>query len=218
MHGLGACRALFSVSLLAAVPMPEHDSHPTSAPVAVGGPLIVWKGAFTPAEVDAIVALGDNLEPMRAEAIGRQEDADHLRITRVAWIERNAQTAWLYTRMEKIVLRLNTEFYKYDLYGLVEAFQYTVYEGSEGGHYNWHVDLGTPDTEPRKISLSLQLSDPATYEGCRLVLEAGNGPYLAEAARGTIIAFPSYVLHRVTPIESGTRKSLVIWVAGPEFR
>ena len=35
---------------------------------------------------------------------------------------------------------------------------------------------------------------------------------------GTVIAFPSYVLHRVTPIESGTRKALVIWVAGPEFR
>ena len=195
-------------------PMPK----PNSAPVAIGGPLIVWKDAFTPAEVDAVVAWGDKLEPMKAEIIGRQENADHLRITRVAWMERNAETAWLYARMEEIVLRINSEFYKYDLYGLVEAFQYTIYDGSEGGHYNWHVDHGAQNVEPRKISLSLQLSDPAGYEGCRLVLEAGDGPYPAEAARGTIIAFPSYVLHRVTPIESGTRKSLVIWVAGPEFR
>ena len=51
-----------------------------------------------------------------------------------------------------------------------------------------------------------------------LVIEAGDGAYPAEAARGTIIAFPSYVLHRVTPTESGVRKSLVIWVGGPEFR
>jgi predicted 2-oxoglutarate/Fe(II)-dependent dioxygenase YbiX len=50
------------------------------------------------------------------------------------------------------------------------------------------------------------------------VLEAGDGPYIAEGARGTVIAFPSYVLHRVTPIESGVRKALVVWVAGPEFR
>jgi PKHD-type hydroxylase len=92
------------------------------------------------------------------------------------------------------------------------------YEGGEGGHYNWHVDLGNKDAEPRKISLSLQLTDPSRYEGFRLVLEAGDGPYIADAALGTVIAFPSYVLHRVTPIESGIRKSLVVWVAGPEFR
>ena len=108
--------------------------------------------------------------------------------------------------------------YKYELFGLVEAFQYTVYDGEEGGHYNWHVDMGRENVEPRKISLSLQLTDPLDYEGCNLVLEAGDGPYVAERGRGTVVAFPSYVLHRVTPIESGTRKSLVVWVAGPEFR
>jgi PKHD-type hydroxylase len=189
-----------------------------SSPVPVGGPLVVWKDAFTPQEVDRIVAHGDGLMPMRAEIAGRNEGTDHLRITRVAWMERNEATAWLHTRLEEIVLRLNTEFYKYDLFGLVEAFQYTVYDGSEGGHYNWHVDLGAKTPDPRKISLSLQLTDPSHYEGCRLVLEAGDGPYIAESARGTNIAFPSYVLHRVTPIESGTRKSLVIWVSGPEFR
>jgi PKHD-type hydroxylase len=189
-----------------------------SGPVAIGGPLIVWKDAFSPDELDAIEALGDALTPMQAETSSTRPDTETLRITRVAWMERNADTAWLYARLEDIVLRLNTEFYKYDLYGLAEALQYTVYDGAEGAHYNWHVDLGTSNAEPRKISLSLQLSDPAGYEGCRLVLEAGDGPYAAERARGTLIAFPSYVLHRVTPIESGTRKSLVIWVAGPEFR
>ncbi|HMH64493.1 MAG TPA: 2OG-Fe(II) oxygenase [Rhizomicrobium sp.] len=189
-----------------------------SSPIPVGGPLIVWPDAFTPKELDVIIALGDRLAPMKAEVIARKDDTDHLRITRVAWMERNDETAWLYAKLEEIVLRLNTEFFKYDLFGLVEAFQYTVYDDTEGGHYNWHVDLGTQNTEPRKISLSLQLTDPADYEGCRLVLEAGDGPYIADASRGTVIAFPSYVLHRVTPIESGVRKSLVIWVAGPEFR
>ena len=116
------------------------------------------------------------------------------------------------------MLRLNTDIFRYDLYGLEKALQYTVYEGSEGGHYDWHVDTGPHNPEPRKISLSLQLSDPADYEGGRLVIEAGDGAYAAETRRGTIIAFPSYVLHRVTPTESGVRKSLVIWVAGPEFR
>jgi PKHD-type hydroxylase len=189
-----------------------------SSPVAIGGPLVVWKDAFAPAELDRIVALGDSLMPMRAAIAGRKQNTDHLRITRVAWIERNEEAAWLFTRLDEVVLRLNTQFYKYDLFGLVESLQYTIYDDADGGHYNWHVDLGNENVEPRKISLSLQLTDPSQYEGCNLVLEAGDGPYAAERARGAVIAFPSYVLHRVTPIESGVRKSLVIWVAGPEFR
>jgi PKHD-type hydroxylase len=198
--------------------MPNSDSPTLSSPIAIGGPLIVWPDAFTQEELDRIEAYGDGLAPMRAALAHRDDVPDYKRITRVAWIERKAETEWLYDRLQQIVLRLNTEFYKYDLYGLIEALQYTVYEGSEGGHYNWHVDLGNKSAEPRKISMSLQLTDPSRYEGCHLVLEAGDGPYLAEKTRGTVIAFPSYVLHRVTPIESGTRKSLVVWVAGPEFR
>ncbi len=190
-----------------------------SAPVNIGGyKVAVWKDAFTPAELDRIVALGDGLAPMRAQLEYGRDAADHTRITHVAWIERNASTEWLFARLEEIVLRLNNEIFHYELFGLSESLQYTVYEGSEGGHYNWHVDMGVHNLEPRKISLSLQLSDSSDYEGGRLVLEAGDGAYPAEAARGTIIAFPSYVLHRVTPTESGVRKSLVIWVAGPEFR
>ena len=142
----------------------------------------------------------------------------HHRITRVAWINRDADTEWLFVRLEEVVLRLNNEIYHYELYGLEKGLQYTIYEGAEGGHYNWHVDMGTHNPEPRKISLSLQLSAPADYEGGRLVIEAGDGAYPAETARGTIVAFPSYVLHRVSPTESGVRKSLVIWVAGPDFR
>jgi len=193
-------------------------NRPKSVPENVDGPVMIWKDAFMPGELDAIEALGDALMPARAKIAGHKLDIDRLRITSIAWMERNPQTAWLYARLEEMVLQLNTEFYKFDLFGLMEAFQYTVYDDREGGHYDWHVDLDGNKVEPRKISLSLQLSDPSGYKGCDLVLHAGNRTYSAERARGTLIAFPSYVVHRVTPIESGTRKSLVIWVAGPAFR
>jgi PKHD-type hydroxylase len=192
-----------------------------SAPVSAGGPsgpVVVWKDAFTPKEIDAIVAYGDQLAPMRAELAGRDDKPDHIRITRVAWMVRKPEIQWLHTRLEEMVLPINAEFYRYDLYGLNEAFQYTVYEGAQGGHYNWHVDMGEKRYEPRKISLSLQLSGPSDYEGGELVIQAGDGDCAAEKARGTLIAFPSYVLHRVEPVTAGIRKSLVIWVAGPEFR
>jgi len=192
---------------------------PKSFPQNVGGPVVVWKDVFTPKELDAIEALGDALMPMRAEIAGRNtENTEKLRITRVAWMERKPETAWLHARLEEVALHLNKEFYSFDLYGLVEAFQYTVYDDQEGGHFGWHVDLGGNDVEPRKISISLQLTDPEHYKGCELEVEAGHGCYVAERARGALIAFPSYVLHRVTPIESGIRKSLVIWISGPAFR
>ena len=192
-----------------------------SAPLNIGGPIpvVVWKDALTPDEVDAIIAYGDQLQPMKAEIAGRNDNTDHLRITRVSWIEhQRPEIRWLHTRLSEMVLQINAQFYRYDLYGLNEAFQYTVYEGAEGGYYGWHVDMGEKRYEPRKISLSLQLSDPSDYEGGDLVLEAGDGSYQGEKSRGTLIAFPSFVLHRVVPVTSGVRKSLVIWVAGPEFR
>lgn len=179
---------------------------------------MVWKAVLTPKEVDAIIAYGDGLKPMKAELASRKDNIDYLRLTRVAWMLRNPEIAWLHARLEEMVLQINAQFYRYDLYGLNEPFQYTVYEGAQGGYYGWHVDMGEKNYEPRKISLSLQLSEPCDYQGGDLELEVGDGPYKAEKARGTLIAFPSYVLHRVTPVTSGIRKSLVIWVAGPEFR
>ena len=190
-----------------------------TAPVVIGEHKVaVWKDVFTPAELDRIIAIGDGLSPMRAQLDYGKDAAEHHRITRVAWINRDADSDWLFARLEEVALRLNNEVFHYELYGLEKGLQYTIYEGAEGGHYNWHVDMGVHNPEPRKISLSLQLSDPADYEGGRLVIEAGDGAYPAETARGTVIAFPSYVLHRVSPTESGVRKSLVTWVAGPEFR
>jgi PKHD-type hydroxylase len=189
-----------------------------SKPQNVSGPIVVWKDLFSPKELDAIEAYGDSLMPERAGVVGGDSITDHTRITRIAWILHKPEMEWLFAKLEKAVLEINAQFYSFDLFGLEQAFQYTVYDGAEGGHYDWHVDLGGHDTEFRKISLSLQLTEPTRYEGCDLTLQAGSGPFSAERARGTLIAFPSYVLHRVTPIQSGLRKSLVIWVAGPPFR
>ncbi len=92
----------------------------------------------------------------------------------------------------------------------------------KAGHFDWHKDYGraadNPGQEPRKLSLSIQLSDGADYEGCDLLVRSGNQIDTAPRRRGTVIAFPAYTLHRVTPITAGTRKSLVAWAYGPEFR
>ena len=179
-----------------------------------------WADAFSPAELDRIVAHGDALAKEKAILVmggAEHEVVDSIRVTQTAWIRRNDETAWLYERMQQTIRELNAQGWKYALSDFSEAFQYTVYRGEEGGHYDWHVDHG-PLPVQRKLSISVQLSDSDSYEGCDLQFMAGNKMQIAPRDRGAIIAFPSYVLHRVTPITRGVRKALVAWVTGPNFR
>jgi PKHD-type hydroxylase len=62
------------------------------------------------------------------------------------------------------------------------------------------------------------LSDPEEYQGGQLEVYTGVAPQEIKKEKGLISLFPSYVLHRVTPITSGIRKTLVVWICGPSFR
>jgi len=127
----------------------------------------------------------------------------------------------LYLRMEAIVLRLNADLFHFDLTGLT-TMQYAVYRQEEAGYFDWHNDYGRyrgdPVQEPRKITMSLQLSEGESYKGCDLEVRASHPIDIAPRERGALFAFRANALHRVTPITLGVRKSLVIWAAGPEFR
>jgi PKHD-type hydroxylase len=70
----------------------------------------------------------------------------------------------------------------------------------------------------RKLSFSVMLTDPEEYEGGELLLKIDSFPITPPNKKGTVIFFPSYVLHEVTPVTKGTRKTLVGWVLGPKFR
>lgn len=187
----------------------------------VRGSLVTWDGLFTPAELDAITAYGDALTHEKAEVADTTRTHPNLRVTQVAWFERNAATEVFYRRMEDAVLALNAKVFRFDLVALA-PFQYALYRGAEKGHFDWHKDYGRdpthPAQEPRKLTLSLQLSDGADYEGCDLEVRGGNEVEAAPRTRGTLLAFPANVLHRVTPITAGTRRSLVLWATGPDFR
>jgi PKHD-type hydroxylase len=108
-------------------------------------------------------------------------------------------------------------FYNFNLTGFGEPLQLTNYDNTDNGMYSWHQDFG--GTVSRKLSLVLQLSDPADYEGGNLELNAGGyEPIRIEKRRGLLVAFPSWQVHQVTPVTQGTRQSLVAWVTGPRFR
>jgi len=180
-------------------------------------PFTTWDGAFTAPELDSIVAYGDELRRAEASVMESADTGqDSVRVTRISWIEQSHETNWLFQKLVGATSSINQQAYRYDLSAL-ESLQYTVYLAGDGSRYDWHVDHGrTP--RRRKLSLVLQLSAPADYEGCELQIYASSQMDTAPKTRGTLIAFPSYTLHRVTPITAGVRKSLVMWCSGPRFR
>lgn len=188
-------------------------------PVLMEGGSVTWRGLFPPAQLDELERLCDRLPLEPARLTG--ESNGGIRTTQVAWVLRNDETEDLYLRMEAIVLQLNADLFHFDLTGLT-TMQYAVYRQQEAGYFDWHSDYGryrgAPEQEPRKITLSLQLSDGASYEGCDLEVRAAHPVDIAPRERGALMAFRANALHRVTPITRGVRKSLVVWAAGPEFR
>jgi PKHD-type hydroxylase len=116
------------------------------------------------------------------------------------------------------VFDINNEFWNFQLSNRIENFQIIKYE-NPGDHYDWHMDWNSdPMCSTRKISIVIQLSDPTNYTGCDLVLRPGNAQHFGSRQQGAAIVFPSFLLHKVTPIESGIRYSLVFWIEGDSYR
>lgn len=178
---------------------------------------VSWNDPFSDEEIDKIHKIAESRKKDEA-TIGEGDQNTTYRSSEVAWIEHCEETDWLYSCLAYIANQLNGQFYKFDLFGFDEHFQYTVYDASKEGHYDWHVDAGKPQSNARKLSLVIQLSDPSEYEGGDLELMVSNTPLKVDKKKGAIVAFPSYVLHRVTPVTSGIRKTMVIWVTGPKFK
>ena len=99
-----------------------------------------------------------------------------------------------------------------------ENIQFGVYE--QGEFYNEHrdIDLGTPIN--RKLSITVQLTNPNYYKGGDFVLWTLEGKEIRKEEwrnKGSILVFPSFLQHKVEKVTKGTRMSLVQWYAGPEW-
>jgi len=171
-----------------------------------------WQPAFSPEECKKIIEIGNKKILKKAKTFGDNSS----RKSKISWLYPSDDLAWVYERVTNIILDLNSKFFKFDLYGFIEGFQFTHYKQPDG-KYEKHVDK-TYYKIIRKLSLSIQLSDPKTYEGGELLLHNHNTPITIPKEQGKLIAFPSYVLHEVTPVTKGERYSLVAWITGPQFK
>ena len=176
---------------------------------------VYGNGNILPHELPMISQLWDVKHAEEAKLTGGAVD-DALRKTTIMGIDNNEANAWLYNRLAEFALRCNNEHYYFDLQGFYEPLQLMRY-GSED-HFDWHLDFGPGAHSERKLSITVQLSDEDAYEGGDLEFMVNKEYVKAPREQGTVIVFPSFIMHRVTPVTKGTRESIVGWIAGPPFR
>lgn len=174
---------------------------------------------FSNEECDKIIEYAETLEEKYA-MIGDMDNPINfdLRKSKVSWIDPNNDSNWIFDRMLYYADMHNAMYYRFNMIGC-NSIQYTKYKKKKH-KYDVHVDYYIDDERQlvRKLSAVLFLSDPSEYEGGKFQIIAKDSCYTTvEQKRGTIIFFPSFFLHRVTPVTSGTRRSLVMWIMGPPF-
>lgn len=170
-----------------------------------------WENGLSPELCDLLLKDRAALEEKIAVVGGDEGVGDkNIRDSKVCWAPTNH---WV----EGVL-------YNYGLYaceaagwgfqlGRPEPVQLTAYD--KDGFYGWHEDWAPLEVKPvvRKVSVIVLLSDPSEFEGGEFQFDNGEA---VEMKRGSVLAFPSFLRHQVTPVTSGKRYSAVCWINGPK--
>jgi len=169
----------------------------------------------------------NKVKPEEAQ-IGTSEEMKTIKDRRsstVRWVKPEHQEVWVesFDLLKNFLIPVNRMIFDVDISGGIFDIQHTEYQVGE--HYNsWHTDThlhADSNASQRKLSISIQLSDPNDYEGGDLEFCDGNLSCIPREklrGKGTVIIFPSFVTHRVTPVTKGVRHSLVSWCEGSAWR
>ena len=171
-----------------------------------------WKNSFSKEECQTII----NIAKDKGLIKGKTKGESDVRDSKISWLYPVDDMDWVFRRVTDITLNLNERFFKFDLFGINEGFQFTNYK-APSGKYGKHTDRSL-DMVIRKLSISIQLTNPNEYEGGELYLYDDDKGTLMDKTQGTLILFPSYVLHEVMPVTKGERNSLVTWITGKQFK
>jgi PKHD-type hydroxylase len=172
---------------------------------------------FTPEECDRIIALSDKLYEIKGTTgTGENEGTynEEVRSVDVYDLPLEDDTRWIFDKLATAAGKANKEYYKYDLLGITHSLQLLHYRA--GGHYDWHIDAGDGSASTRKLTVLTPLSKRTDFEGGGLKAMNNATEMDVIMERGSISTFPSYMPHKVEPVESGERWTLVSWIHGPD--
>lgn len=139
--------------------------------------------------------------------------------SRINYINPSPEVEYIYNRIRYIIIQQNQLLWNFNLHDYGEPLKFSEYNETYNGFVDWHVDLGQNNVSKfRKLTAVVQLSDEKSYEGGDLIIMyPNNTEYKMPRKKGSIIIFPSIVMHKVMPVTRGIRNSLVTFAYGPPF-
>jgi|TARA_R100001460_G_scaffold20346_1_gene42182 PKHD-type hydroxylase len=167
---------------------------------------------FSKIECEKIIKIAKNEGLIKGTTRGKTD----VRLSDITWLYANDDLQWVFRKITDVVLFLNNKYFNFDIFGLNEGLQFTNYK-APSDKYGKHIDR-SHDTLVRKLSISIQLTDPKDYQGGELFLYEDEKGLEMSKEQGTLILFPSFILHEVKPVTKGERNSLVSWVTGKQFK
>lgn len=173
----------------------------------------MWEKGVSPESIAEMIARFEQLPEQTASIFRGSEVDEEVRRSIIRWVHEQEVRDFLWGYVQ----RANLHAFNVDVTNFCEV-QYTEYRAEHEGHYGWHHDVhwNGEALSDRKLSVTIQLSSPDAYEGGDFEFQECETPSCKEL--GTILVFPSYLPHRVLPVTSGVRKSLVAWFHGPRWR
>lgn len=181
----------------------------------------MWPETLSPELIQSIVNTGERYPIGYAGlGFGGETTNDNYRSSEIRWIDASAES-FIAGLIMSFASTANRNAFGFDI-SYLNDIQYTTYYGQDNGKYDWHEDIFWDCPRPfhRKLTFVAQLSDPSEYEGGHLELDPQHPALdpLVLHKKGSVIVFPSFIKHRVTPVTAGIRRSLVAWIEGPKFR
>lgn len=181
-----------------------------------------WVGVediFSKFELNRIENYCESFNKFDATITDNSEVNKNFRRSKINFHKPNLENKWIFNKLNDIIQLTNDRYYKFDLTGY-NLFQYSTYDSNENGYYNWHTDTFFGENKDkhlqRKLSLTLLLNDD--FEGGEFSIRYQDEEEIIPCVKGSMILFPSFILHKVKPVTRGIRKSLVVWVDGPKFK
>ena len=177
---------------------------------------VYYEGLFTPIDINKINKYWNVEKSEKASVSGEEMYKDDLRKSSVIFLPPDEEHQWAYDRLGMLCLQCNQQRFNFDLMGFYQELQLAEY--GESDFFDWHLDFGFGESSHRKLSITVQLTKEDEYEGGDLQFMVNQNIVTAPRKQGTVVIFPSFILHRVTPITRGFRRSIVGWISGPPYR
>lgn len=190
-----------------------------------------FQGALSDKMCDDIIKAGQAKRSSKARTGNAKKvtaEVQKKRKSNVSWLN----DLWIYNLIHPYIHTANRNAGWNFQWDWSESCQFTIYK--PGQFYDWHCDSWNKPYEKegqlkgkiRKLSVTVSLSDPKDYTGGELEfrdVDQKSGKFYKTTCKeilpkGSICVFPSHIWHRVKPVKTGTRYSLVIWSNGWPFK